>query len=96
MLAAILWGQVIGSVLMPPARFDHVYPGHITVVWMDYAEIIRRCRSTTMQTRACMIYRGNGQCVILINAAYRGTWLQPLILRHERAHCNGWSARHED
>lgn len=74
----------------PPWRFDHPYRGHLVVheVSASWAE----CSKRGAHADACA-WTKNGSCYIIspmnLSRAERTS-----IVRHERAHCNGWPADH--
>lgn len=75
--------------LQPPARFDHPFAGEVTIVEVEPQEIWDYCSKGV----ACMVEVTPTECLIVFNKAY-ANW-RSLIMQHETAHCNGWSAAHE-
>ncbi len=91
---------VPNNVQPPPARYDYPYKGKL------YAYVGGRWLITTHcgpLAYACAPIGGEkpGQCTITLPRV--GTWFTQgrideagyrALIRHERAHCNGWPANH--
>lgn len=73
---------------IPPHRFDHPYKGKLSLIYVDTGTVYKICRRPA---NACAI-RNRGKCLVVIDQISRG---RESTLRHEIAHCNGWSANHE-
>ena len=75
----------------PPARYDHPHP-NMVVKRLPASEIDAFCRGigarAPLPIKGCA-KGGTKACAVVIarNAP-------DIVLRHERAHCNGWSVRH--
>ena len=70
----------------PPPQYDHPYRGKLTILRMSQETLQRRCRaSISVPVKACTTFT-RGRCTISLGPlADEGT------LRHETAHCNGWT-----
>lgn len=78
-------------VALPPPRFDHPYPGPLTE-WIEPVYRVRRLCHDAGLRDVTNVYG----CSFKIGAhcfVYRVA--DDSVRRHERAHCNGWSAAHE-
>jgi hypothetical protein len=81
---------------LPPVEYDKPYPGKITIETVTNEQLRARCANASMSSLGCA-YPGATSCHILLvdEAAIRAVgWTVELILRHERAHCNGWPQAH--
>jgi hypothetical protein len=83
----------------PPARYDRPFRGHILVQELPAHEANMACQanktSRSGSVAGCSFLEGRGTvCHVIINrhAAYD----RAALIRHEVAHCNGWSQAHED
>ena len=87
------------SPLTPPQRFDRPYDGTVIVMTVDRANVWAECsddgRHEVRRDAAGCAWVEDEVCYVYLagktRRAPRGD-----ILRHEIAHCNGWSHRHED
>lgn len=114
-LAIILWILVIigfvtcsryafGNDDLPPARYDHPYPGPVIEWVLPYSEVIRVCKGLRKENlrdlRACILffpnYKGDRCYVVLPKVGAGGTTqsYQDILRRHEIGHCNGWPSIH--
>lgn len=104
----LLSGQASAEPKEPPARFDRPHPD-MQIVERDYRAVDPACRRMFRSgyfpaatdkhrvTGCAMIGDGQAPCWIIvprpgervIPEAHRGK-----IVRHERAHCNGWPSSH--
>lgn len=79
--------------LHPPARFDHPHP-NMVVKHFSPSEVDRLCRRIGAKApkpiKGCAAGDRRGCLVILPHGA------SAAVLRHERAHCNGWPKSHPD
>lgn len=91
MIEGLVALTILGSPIVeePPARFDHAFRGTVAVMYGSEADMIARCRRMVF---ACALI-GPGRCMIVIWNDLPDATKQTLI-RHERAHCNGWPAHH--
>lgn len=80
------------AVALPPPRFDHPYPGYEYVIWGTRETTLARCQGVS--EIACVTDIEARDCIIHFNIDYME--YTAIILRHERAHCNGWPANHPD
>lgn len=85
------------SSLQPPARFDHDYDGPTEIMRHPTANVARQCAEffgwdMGASVKAC---GGaiDGTCYIIV-ATYAQVSDRQMLIRHERAHCNGWAADH--
>lgn len=89
----------------PPARFDHAYPGKLTVRYLPQKQVVTACAKlfaeykvaakSSFNQRGCSAITGTSCTVILIDRTY-ALATPKAVLRHEIGHCNGWSASHPD
>ncbi len=79
-------------VLEPPLRYNHAYAGPVIerVLPLDAAR--QACAQRGVHADACS-WLANGKCYLVIP---RGGPVKDLkaYVRHEHAHCNGWSHGH--
>ena len=81
---------------LPPVEYDKPYPGQLTVEEVTSAQLRTRCVSATQSSLGCA-FPGKDKCHILLvsEASMRAVgWTVEAMLRHERAHCNGWPQSH--
>src|SRR5262245_2686609 len=82
---------------LPPEEFDHEFKGELKVVRGTQAQLREACPGTfnlgwnaigcaipSLGGTVCTIYILNDQGLQSIG------WEGEVVLRHERAHCNGW------
>jgi hypothetical protein len=81
-------------VLPPPQRYDHAYSGTVVERVLPLAEARQACAHMGVTADACS-WEKNHTCFLVIP---RGGPVKDLraYVRHERAHCNGWSENHEE
>ena len=92
----------------PPAKYDHAHPALI-IVEKGYRQIDPLCRNMFPRSRfpaatethritgCAEIGDGSRPCRIFVPRAGEGIITKQhraAIIRHERAHCNGWPANH--
>jgi hypothetical protein len=92
----------------PPARYDHPHPS-LRILERDYYDVDPICRVMFPRTRfplatdthrilGCAgIGDGHRQCWIIVPRSGEGFVSEERraeIIRHERAHCNGWPSDH--
>jgi hypothetical protein len=80
---------------IPPARFDHAHP-NMAVRYLSPSEVDKLCRRIGARAPFGLAIKGCAKggptsCAIVIPLKDDGA-----IFRHERAHCNGWSASHRE
>jgi hypothetical protein len=86
--------------LVPPAQYDRPYPGKITVTRAEHSQMHKLCAgaSPVMPTILYGCAKGNAEhCTIVIvsdDVLDRFNISAEMLLRHERAHCNGWPWHH--
>ena len=73
----------------PPPAYDHAYAGPMVVRKVPLAQI-QRMRPGHWATAR---YGRGGTCIVIIPSD-QGERAARNTLRHERGHCNGWSANH--
>jgi len=80
-------------VLEPPVRYNHPYSGPVIERVLPLNEARAACARMGAHADACLWVAKN-KCYLVIP---RGGPVKDLnaYVRHERAHCNGWSERHE-
>jgi len=81
-------------VLEPPLRYNHPYHGPVIERVLPLAEARKACAHMGVRADACS-WLANNKCYLVIP---RGGPVKDLraYVRHERAHCNGWSENHEE
>jgi hypothetical protein len=81
-------------VLEPPPRYNHAYSGHVIERVLPLAEARRACAQKGVTADACS-WVTHDTCYVVIP---RGGPVKDLkaYIRHERAHCNGWSEDHPE
>jgi hypothetical protein len=94
----------------PPARYDHAHPS-LRILERDYYDVDPICRVMFPRTRfplatdthrilGCAgIGDGNRPCWIIVPRSGEGFVSEERraeIVRHERAHCNGWPSDHPE
>ena len=92
---------LLGLIAMPPAEYDHSYPGQLYVLERPIAEIDEICcggepHPTMGRVLACAIPMPD-RCIIFLPKVEPGGVSKPQqdrFRRHEIAHCNGWLADH--
>jgi hypothetical protein len=83
---------------LPPPEFDREYKGQLVVTkWNDYSLIRHICKDnpTAVACSYRTFYSVTGadiSCLIMLGPMAHN---DPRALRHEIAHCNGWSNKHE-
>jgi len=76
-------------VLEPPARFDHPYAGPVIERVLPLGEARAVCAGKGTRADACS-WVIKGTCYLVIPRNGQVKDLRAYV-RHERAHCNGWS-----
>lgn len=83
--------------ILPPLEYDRPYIGELTIdTAKDSKEVQAVCQLPTQRV-ACS-YAGGRWCRIIkiSDDALRAMGWNPIhIMRHEHAHCNGWTNKHE-
>jgi hypothetical protein len=81
-------------VLEPPLRFNHAFSGPVIERVLPLGEARSVCAHMGASADACS-WVLHGTCYLVIP---RGGPVKDLsaYVRHERAHCNGWSENHEE
>jgi hypothetical protein len=82
---------------LPPQEFDHEYKGELTIRRGTQDDLRAACPNTFKPGNYAIgcTYRqlGGASCLIYIvndNVLQSINWDIEIVLRHERAHCNGW------
>lgn len=96
--AALLASPVYAG-LQPPARFDFEYEGPTVIERLPTDNVRRACMARFGTDWGASSMKGcggeiDGVCYIIVGR-YAKVSSVPMLIRHERAHCNGWSATHE-
>jgi hypothetical protein len=84
---------MITVVLEPPPQYAHRYNGPVIERVLPLAEARHACARMGARADACGWVK-SGACYIVIPRDGPVRDLES-YRRHEMAHCNGWSARHE-
>lgn len=90
----------------PPKRFDHAYPGKLTVRYLPQSQVVKACTKlfekykiaskTTLRQHGCAAITSKTSCIVIaINKPY-ALATPKAVVRHETGHCNGWPASHPD
>ena len=77
--------------MLPPTEFDYEYTGRMTITRGNEATIKTECWDKTEV--ACAFRITAETCYVWIvddNILSRKRLSYDVVLRHERAHCNGW------
>jgi hypothetical protein len=80
-------------VLEPPVRYNHPYSGPVIERVLPLNEARAACARMGAHSDACSWVAKN-KCFLVIPRNGPVKDLRAYV-RHERAHCNGWSERHE-
>jgi hypothetical protein len=86
-LSILVPGAALAS--PPPARYDYKPKMPVKVIRVDAVPVL--CKNA-MQKIACT-WPAKRSCVIVIAKQLPRGWYSG-VLRHERAHCNGWPGSH--
>lgn len=81
---------------LPPLEYDKPYPGKLTIEEVTLAQLLATCSTAYASSLGCA-FPGKDRCHIklLSEASIQAAgWTVELMLRHERAHCNGWPGDH--
>lgn len=91
------------SSYLPPSRFDYPHPNPI-ITYLPIEDVDLACRGKYKNLKAlpnteriigCAVYRGNPCRMIIPSLGPKVSKArQEAIIRHERAHCNGWLPTH--
>ena len=79
-------------VLEPPAQYNHPHPGRVIERVLPLAAARDACAHMGVRADACS-WLSHGTCYLVIPSNGPVKDLRAYI-RHERAHCNGWSHPH--
>ena len=83
----------------PPERFDHPYDGPTVIQKLPTSNVRRQCLERFGTDWGLRTIKGcggvvDGVCYVIVGRYAKISSLSMLI-RHEVAHCNGWTAEHE-
>lgn len=88
---------------IPPARYDHPYPGRLTIHKIPQPQLKAACNALFTRhdvpdkaigdMRGCSAQRANRCEIIAVDRTYKGATPQAVV-RHETGHCNGWPSNH--
>ena len=81
---------------LTPVEYDKPYPGKLTVEVVTRAQLLATCSSALASSLGCA-FPGKDRCHIklLDEESMRAVgWTVEAMIRHERAHCNGWPQDH--
>jgi hypothetical protein len=84
------------TMYLPPVEFDRPYTGKITVETVTKDQLLAQCAAATQRSLGCS-FPIPGRCRIILvdEASIKAVgWTVEAMLRHERAHCNGWTQDH--
>ncbi len=96
----------VAAIEQPPARYDIPYLGKADIRSVDISKVKLECAALqrkhgqkfalSFYQYGCSVIAADGTCHVRYpDKNGRGNNLKLEVLRHELAHCNGWSARHE-
>jgi len=94
--ATLLITPCLAQQHLPPAEYDRPYTGKLTVEVVTLAQLLATCSTALASSLGCA-FPGPNRCrIILLDEAHIQAvgWTVELMLRHERAHCNGWPGDH--
>ena len=100
-------GVAVADQVVPPAHYDHWHPA-LVIQEMDFYEVDPLCRGRfprsnfppvtgSQRIMGCAdIGDGTEPCRIVVPrlGGNVSDERRAMIIRHERAHCNGWPANH--
>lgn len=77
-----------------PEKYDHPFPGVIYMMKATPDDTHTFCGSPA--AIACTVGHTDKECWVVVNEKYylASKYWHDFIIRHERAHCNGWPADH--
>lgn len=86
------------SSLQPPTRFDHPYDGPTVIQKLPTDNVRRQCMERFGTDWGLAVIKGcggviDGTCYVIVGRYAKVSSL-PMLIRHEIAHCNGWTADH--
>ena len=92
-------GGLSATYIMPPPQYDKPYTGKATITYVNSAADVRDlCKRPTDPYALACSYALGRTCWIIIgpkeNIEAQGLTMR-LVMRHELAHCNGWTQAHE-
>jgi hypothetical protein len=82
---------VLDPQIMPPPEFDYEYTGHMVITRGDEASTKTECWGKS--GIGCALRVSAETCFVFIaydDVLERQRYSYGMVLRHERAHCNGW------
>lgn len=85
--------------LYPPEKYDHPYNGRHTTHVVNPSEVKKICVNQLGWTHnpkwveGCAWVSSDGHCWNIVSGRPRHAESVEALMRHERAHCNGW--KHE-
>lgn len=83
--------------ILPPVEYDYPYQGELTIdTATDTKQVQAMCNLPTPRVACSYVGRSWCRIIKISDDALRAMGWNPLhIWRHEHAHCNGWSNKHE-
>jgi hypothetical protein len=81
---------------LPPVEYDHPYKGKLTTETVTLEQLRSRCWNAIQTSLGCAYQSANSCHILLVDEEKikAAGWTVELMLRHERAHCNGWPQAH--
>ena len=76
--------------ILPPAKYDKPYTGTLYVLRMDDNYILQQICGNDRLLIACAVH-SETSCLIVLGPVAQN---DERVMRHERAHCEGWPAHH--
>lgn len=89
------------TTLAPPARYNSPFVGEIRVIWVHPWNVRAICRNDSLSIMGCQLLEQSSKKVCTLALAAidldRNVTVESLqrMFIHERAHCKGWTIRHE-
>jgi hypothetical protein len=89
--------------VLPPAEYDHPYPGNLQIFYVDAETMQFVCPKTPYPVTLACAQRfapdasaplGSCHITLALDAIRKSFWTEEIILRHEMGHCNGFSNDH--
>jgi hypothetical protein len=107
LMCCAMTGIAAADQVVPPPQYDHAHPS-LLIDERNYYDVDPICRTRfprsnfppvtgSMRIMGCAdIGNGRAPCRIVVPSVggLISAERQTMIIRHERAHCNGWPANH--
>jgi hypothetical protein len=85
--------------VLPPPQYDHAFRGHMVAVVTEIDDVQEICRALDVPIADGEVLLGCAQwspglCLVVAASGLTGGATTEDVIRHERAHCNGWPWGH--